>query len=215
VLNGLPDEVPAEVIDLQALGLANIGSDGAAVSIGAMATLQDVVDDDTIPPLLRDLAYREAPNTIRNAATIGGTVAAADPESQLIAGLLAHGATVAITGVAGTDEVALSDLLANRGTLAGRLITAVGVTVGASGASARAGRTPSDIPIVMVAGFRDGDEVRLAATGVAATPALIDLGHLDDLDPPADFRGSAAYRRHLAETLGARVLAALSEDATG
>ncbi len=42
------------------------------------------------------LRGREAPNTIRNAATIGGTVGTADPESELLAGLLAYGATVTL-----------------------------------------------------------------------------------------------------------------------
>jgi CO/xanthine dehydrogenase FAD-binding subunit len=52
----------------------------------------------------------------------------------------------------------------------------------------------------------------LAATGVASTPVIIDLDHLDELDPPGDFRGSPAYRRHVAGTLGARVVAELAED---
>ena len=73
-----------------------------------------------------------------------------------------------------------------------------------------------DVPIVMVAGVRTGaDTVRLAATGVATTPVLIDLDALDALDPPDDFRGSAAYRRHLAATLGARVVTQLAEGGQG
>ena len=41
---------------------------------------------ELVPDLIRDLAHREAPNTVRNAATIGGTIGARDPESQLLTG---------------------------------------------------------------------------------------------------------------------------------
>ncbi len=212
VLNGLPTQAPTEVIDLQALDLAHISLKGAVTSIGATATLQMVVASDDVPPLLRDLAHREAPNTIRNAATIGGTVAAAEPESQLLAGLIAHGATISMIGPKGTEETELVNLLADRTMLDGRLITTIAVTVGASGFAARAGRTPGDTPIVMVAGVRDEEGVRLAATGVAATPVPLDLDNVEALHPPADFRGSATYRRHLAAVLGARVMTELSRE---
>ena len=212
VLNGLPEETPAEVVDLQALGLDTVERDGAHVSIGAMVRLQDLIDHEWVPPLLKDLAYREGPNTIRNAATVGGTVAAADPESELLAGLLAHGAAVTIARSAGATDIALADLLADRSELAGGLITAVHVTIGGTGAAARTGRTPADTSIVMVAGVcDDAASPRLAATGVAATPVLIDLDALDDLDPPPDFRGSAQYRRAVVEALAARVIVELKK----
>ena len=212
VLNGLPASTPAGVVDLQELGLDGITRDGAALRIGAMVRLQDLIDHEWVPPLLKDLAHREAPNTIRNAATIGGTVAAADPESELLAGLLAHGAGVTITRPSGPTDIGLADLLADRSELDGGLIIAVHIIIGGNGAAARTGRTPADTPIVMVAGVcDDAARPRLAATGVAETPVLIDLDALDDLDPPPDFRGSAQYRRALVGVLGARVIADLKK----
>jgi CO/xanthine dehydrogenase FAD-binding subunit len=210
VLNAAADAVPDEVVDLQALGLDGVSRSGATLSYGAMARLQDVVDHEWTPPLLRDLARAEAPRTLRNAATAGGTVAAAHNESPFLAGLLAHGALVTVVSAGGAHDLPLADLLGDRSVLQDGIVTAVSVDIGGSGASAGTARTPADTPIVLVAGHRNEEgTVRLAATGVADTPVLIDLDRIGDLDPPGDFRGTPGYRRHLAATLAARVVAAL------
>ena len=210
-LNGLPGQTPEEVVDLQALGLSNISGDGATLEVGAMATLRDLMDYERAPRLLRDLARREAPNTIRNAATLGGTVATADPASGLVAGLLAYSASVVIARATGSDEIPLSDLVDDGGSLAGGIITSVRVAVGGDGAFEATSRTPVDTPIVLVAGHRTDDGVlRLAATGVASRPVVIDPESIQDLDPPPDFRGSVEYRRHLARVLTARVVGHLA-----
>ena len=87
VVNGLPPEIPDEVVDLQDLGLDTITRGGPVLSFGAMARLQDVVDHEWTPPALRELAHRQAPNTIRNVATVGGTVAAGHWLNGFLAGL--------------------------------------------------------------------------------------------------------------------------------
>jgi len=210
VLNGLPHHPPQEVVDLQSLGLAAISRDGSTLTLGAMATLRDLIDHEATPVLLRDLARREAPNTIRNAATVGGTVAAADAESGLLAGLLATSAIVAIAKPEGAREVPLADLLADRSTLAGGIIESVRIGLGGEAAFDFTARTPADIPIVLVAGTRSEEGTDLfAAAGIAPTPVVFDPAHVDDLDPPNDFRGSTEYRRHLAAVLGSRVTARL------
>ena len=53
---------------------------------------------------------------------------------------------------------------------------------------------------------------RVALTGVAATPVLVDPSALDSLDPPGDFRGSPEYRREVAGVLTKRVIAQLGGD---
>jgi CO/xanthine dehydrogenase FAD-binding subunit len=174
-----------------------------------MARLQDIIEADATPPLIAELAHREGPNTLRNASTIGGTVAAADPESELLAGLLVHDANVTLVSPAGVTEVALADLLASRELLAGAIITAVSATIGGETASARTGRTPADSSIVAAAGRIVPDGLRIALTGVAATPVLIDPNNLAALDPSGDFRGTAAYRKELAKVLTERVVAQL------
>ncbi|MEA3503270.1 MAG: FAD binding domain-containing protein, partial [Actinomycetota bacterium] len=73
-VNADPGRMPITAVDLQALDLAGIDTDGESVRIGATTRLQDLVDSTLVPPVLRDLARREAPSTIRNAATVGGTI---------------------------------------------------------------------------------------------------------------------------------------------
>ena len=60
-------------------------------------------------------------------------------------------------------------------------------------------------------GRRAPDGIRLALTGVAPRPVLVDADEpTAGLDPPADFRGSSEYRLELAVTLSARVLGGLA-----
>ena len=88
----------------------------------------------------------------------------------------------------------------------------IGITLAGGGVTAIAttGRTPGDRPIVAALGRVGDDGIRLALCGVAPTPQLVDPAALDLLEPPDDFRGSTAYRRHLAGVLSARVLEELS-----
>ena len=103
-VNADPSRKPTTAVDLQALDLAGIDTDGESIRIGSTTRLQDLVDSTLVPEALRDLARREAPNTIRNAATIGGTIGAVDPESELLIGLLAFEATMTLTRTSSTTE---------------------------------------------------------------------------------------------------------------
>ncbi len=209
----IPSLIPAgtatAVVDLQDLDLDTIGLDNDRIAIGAMARIRDLVESDLVPLILRDLARREAPNTIRNAATLGGTIASRDPESELVAGLLVHDTRVTIVTGDGPQTVALPDYLA---TPTPGIITGVTIERGGAAKAQRTGRTPADRPIVMAVARRTDDgAVHLALTGIAAFPVLIDVGELTAFDPPGDFRGTTEYRRHLAETLAARVITAVGE----
>ena len=208
-LNAVASAGPIEVVDLQALGLDRIEPlDGGAVRIGATATLQRLAEAGGLPAALREAARRELPSTLRAQATLAGTIVTADPESELLAVLLVHDAAVAVSGAAGTEVVPLAELLAALPLSPGRVVTAV--TIDATGASAvaRAGRTRADRPIVAAAARVGPDGARrLALSGVAATPVLVE--EPDEVDPPSDFRGSGAYRRALAEVLASRAQEAL------
>jgi CO/xanthine dehydrogenase FAD-binding subunit len=141
-------------------------------------------------------------------ATVGGTIGTADPESELLAGLLAFGARVTLARAGSPTEHSLDDVLSDKGLLNGSIITAVTVPTSGEAAADRVARTPMDRPIVMAVAYHDGDITRLAMTGVASVPDI------DDLTPPPDFRGTAAYRVDLAEVLAARVLAAVEGGAS-
>lgn len=200
---------PVLVVDLQALGLDDIDDLGGGVlGFGATASLQDVVDDDRVPAVVREAARRETPSTLRAAATLGGSVAAAEPDSELLAALLVFDAVVHVAAAAGSADVPLPELLADPGRLQGGLVTAVAIETRGDASSSRTGRTEADRAIVAAYARRAPDGRRLLAlTGVGPTPVLVpDPAAIAALDPPADFRGSAEYRRALANTLAVRAL---------
>lgn len=204
-----------EVVDLQALDLRGISSDDGAVHIGSTTTLTEVSTSLLVPGVVRDLAKREAPSAIRNAATVGGTIATAHAESELLTGLLAFGATVEIARVAETTIHLLDDLLDDQGLIDGGVITAITIRTGGSAAAERTGRTPMDVPIVMAVAHRTvDDEIVLAMSGVADRPVLVEPSRVADLDPPSDFRGTSDYRLALADVLALRALAAIGGGAS-
>jgi probable selenate reductase FAD-binding subunit len=219
-VNAAPPCAQVEIIDLQALGLDRIESAPVGVSVGATATLQQIADDMAVPAAVRDAARREAPSTLRAAATIGGCVATGHWESEFLATLLACDAKVTLAQSRGTQELGLDVLLADRRPLQRVIITRVCIAGDGMTAAARTGRTPADRPIVCAVARRAAGGVRLALSGVAARPvlnstALIRSGPdgaawAEKLDPPGDFRGSSAYRRALAVTLTRRVVEAVT-----
>lgn len=190
------------VVDLRDLGLNAIREEDGALCLGATATLTDVVKHSLgggiADGLLRRAAQGEGPVNLRNAATVGGVVAAAEPDSEFYAALLALNAQVVHDG-AQPATVPLDEFTQARG-----LITEVRmpVTEGRGGA-ARVARTPSDRPIVAAYAVVGDAGPRVALCGVAARPLLMGM----PLDPPGDFKGSATYRRAMAEVVTARALA--------
>jgi CO/xanthine dehydrogenase FAD-binding subunit len=214
------------VVDLSTLGLNTIQLDEQeGLELGATATLAAVAAHDGCRHLaggiLAEAARRTAPPNVRNAATVGGTIVRAEPESELLLALLALAALVVIDD-GQPRPLPLSDLLPGPRAAIGRgLILKVHIppldsTVG--GGLARVARTPADYPIVAAAAVGDGHTARIALGGVAPAPLLLRLGSpaeldqaiataLADVDTPADFRGSAGYRRAMAPILAHRALA--------
>ena len=205
---------PAEVVDLQAVGLDTVDVAGPTATFGATVRLQALVDDERIPTIVREAARAEQPSALRTLATVGGTIATASGDSLLLAALLVHEGVVRLaTADHGERTVPLSDLLAT-GRRHGEVIVAVTLETGGSGAMARTGRTPRDVPIVGAVGRRvadsTGDRTRLALCGIGGIPVLVETGDVGSIQPIDDHRATASYRRHLAEVLSTRVLAELA-----
>ncbi|MCA9972303.1 MAG: FAD binding domain-containing protein [Anaerolineales bacterium] len=195
-----------DAVDLQAVGLTDIDVTEAAVTLGAMLRLQTLAADDRLPPLLRQMARREGPNTTRHAATLGGAIATADWESELFAALLVHEAVVTVRTAAETRTLPLADWSA-AALAGGGLVTAVTLRSGGQTAAERVARTPADRPIVAAVARQDAaGRLHLALCGVAKRPILVAPDAVDGLTPPADFRGSSAYRLEMARLLSRRVL---------
>lgn len=212
------DDLVEEAIDLQATELDQITYSQNRLTLGAMVRLQTIVEEEQAPQLLGETAKREGPNTLRHAATIGGLIAGADWESELLAALLVLEAQVTVQTVAGSQTIALSHFLRNvPANLKGGLVTAVSMATTGKIAGDRVARTPADRPIVAAIGrLDDRGQIHLAFCGVAQTPLLLDPTRLESsLNPPGDFRGSSAYRRQVALTLARRVLATLQNKDEG
>ena len=200
VLNADRSPSDCELVDLQLLGLNQIDKSSDMMIVGAMVDL-DQLRDACNDPLIAEMCRREMPSTLRTLATIGGTVAAGGHDSVLLAALMvSHGVVIDSNG----NDCSLDDNPE-------RLITAVRLECTGATAWSLTGRTPMDTPIVAAVGRRDAAGLRVAVTGVGTRPRTVDPHDpTADLDPPDDFRGSAAYRRHLVATHVARVVEELS-----
>lgn len=190
------------VIDLSKLGLSYIKVDGALLRIGATTTLTDVIEHEVggalADGILRKAAQGEGPVNLRNAVTVGGIVAVAEYDSEFYTALLALGATVTTQNGEQTQTTPLAQL----GALTG-LMTEVQVPLAEQhGGHARVARTPADRPIVAAVAVSSADGERVALCGVAARPILADA----PLDPPANFKGSAAYRRAMVNVVTQRAV---------
>lgn len=203
------------VVDLSGLGLAYIHVEDNELCVGAMTTLSDLIAHpdaaDLAGGLLRRVARYEGPVNLRNAATVGGIVAAAEADSELYAALLALSASVVVHNGESETITALASTIpllpageVGRGFPSAGLITEIRIPLtDLRSGHARIARTPMDRPIVAaVAVFGDGVE-RVALCGVAARPILDGEG----MDPVSDFKGSADYRREMAAVVRRRALA--------
>ena len=220
VLNADRQPADIEVVDLQALGLGQISVDGSSLRIGSTVTLDALARHEAVPDWLAGIARAEAASTLRTLATVGGLAASRWADSVLLAALLASGCTVELAGPAGTApadalEIPLAALLED-GVPAGAIVVSLTLDVSGVCAIAATGRTPADVPIVAAVARslstpEGATTVRLALSGVATVPRLVDPADpAAGLGPAGDFRGSSAYRLHLASVLGSRALRKLS-----
>ncbi len=193
------------VVDLAQLGLDHIHAGGDGLHLGAMVRLADLMAHPVAGALaggiLRRAASFEGPVNLRNMATVGGCVAAAEPDSELYAALLALDARVTLRDADGERTISLADF---QGPGRGLILTVHLPQVDdfRSG-HARVARTPKDRPIVAAVAVANDQVERVALCGVAPRPILAG----EPLEPPDDCNGSAAYRRAMAQVMAGRALA--------
>ncbi len=215
---------PGRTLLLARAGLAGVAREGSTVTLGAMATLQSLVD---LPAPVGPCAANVADLEVRSQATVGGNLCAgrgADaPRGDLQGALIAVGAQVRSAGAGGSTSEPLEDFLAHR---SGRLILDVTYEEPAAGAFVALDRPHTHeytALAVSAARLRDGS-VRLAATGTGTGAARLPSAEAAASDPDAagaaaladvslhdDALASAWYREQALPVLVRRALVQLEE----
>jgi aerobic carbon-monoxide dehydrogenase medium subunit len=197
---------PERALMLHRAGLDRIRSEGGRTVIGAMVTVQSLVDHPV--EILAETARHIADAEVRRNATVGGNLCAppaADAQrGDLGAPLIALMARVRSTGADGERTEPVEDFLA--GDRAGRLVLEVEfdeVERRTSGDGLRRRHAHSYAIASVVGAVRaDTSELRLAAAGVAPTAVRLRTVEesrnpddvLKDVQPVDDAVASAGYR---------------------
>jgi carbon-monoxide dehydrogenase medium subunit len=218
---------PELVIDIGRLAeLSYVRLDGDEVAIGAGTRHHDLETSDLLPvesPLIAAVARTVGDPQVRHRGTIGGSLAHADPASDLPAAVLALGGTVVLRGPRGERRLPITGFYTGVFSSAkdpDELLVEVRVprTAGLGWAYEKFTRRANDWAIVGVAVV--GGSVGLVNMGstpmrASATEAALAEGApiaeaaaLADhaTDPPSDVAATTAYRRHLARLLTRRAL---------
>ncbi len=226
---------PGVLIDIGRLDdLSYIRDAGDHVAIGALTRHMDVETSDLLRehvPLLAHAAGHVGDPQVRHRGTIGGSIAHADPASDLPATTLALGATYVATGPNGQREIAATDFYQGFLTSAlepDEILTEIRVPKmqGAGWSFQKFNRRAQDWAIVGVAAWRRNGDSGVALVNMGSTPVLAtsvssaltggatvaDAAEqaAAEADPQPDLNASAEYRVHLAKVLVRRALDAAS-----
>ena len=222
---------PAILVDISRISdLSYIKDAGDHIAIGAMTRHMHVEKSPVLAqhvPLLAHAAGHVGDPQVRHRGTIGGSIAHADPASDLPATTLALGATYVVQGPNGTREIAASDFYKSflESDLAeDEMLTEIRVPKmnGAGWSFLKFNRRAQDWAIVGVAAWRgaNGSGVGLVnmgqtpilassvSTALAGGSSIADAAALavDDAQPSADNNATVEYRTHLAKVLVRRAL---------
>jgi carbon-monoxide dehydrogenase medium subunit len=234
---------PELIVDIGELTeLRGIAVSGDLLRIGALTRHADLARSPEIAahaPLLAEAIAHVAHPAIRNRGTLGGSLAHADPASELPACIVALNATLIIRGQGGERRIAAEDFFTGIYQTAlspEELLVAVELPVAQKNAAHffhEFARRHGDYAIVGLSaqaildgnGFADlrlaffavGDRPVLAKAarklvGTAVTPAVLSDACAalgEELDPHDDQQASASMRRHLAKVLLVRCVSAL------
>ncbi len=223
---------PESLVDLRRVpGLKYIREENGVLHIGAMTTHYEVESSVLVRatcPLLAEAAASIGDVQVRNAGTIGGSVAHADPAADYPASLLALEASVTLASKAGERTLSLEDFLVDTMTTAlepGEIVREVTVGVERNDvgtAYAKMLQPASGFAIVGVAARIGTGFARIGVTGLASkayrarnVEALLEGGAdaaaaaaviAEGIDANSDLHASADYRRHLATVYAARAI---------
>jgi carbon-monoxide dehydrogenase medium subunit len=227
---------PTVLVDIGRItDLSYVRDGGDHVAIGALTRHMDVENSELLRsdvPLLAHATSHVGDPQVRHRGTIGGSIAHADPASDLPATTLALGATYVVQGPNGTREIPAGDFYQGFLTSAleaDEMLTEIRVPKmnGAGWSFQKFNRRAQDWAIVGVAAWRRNGDSGVALVNMGSTPvmassvssALAGGASIEDAaqqaaaeaDPQADLNASIEYRNHLAKVLVKRALAEASD----
>ena len=234
---------PELIVDIGELNeLRGISVAGGLLTIGALTRHVELLKSEEIvahAPLLTEATAHIAHPAIRNRGTVGGSLAHADPASELPACMVALGATIIASGPQGERRIPAADFFIGVYETAlspQELLVAVELPITSKNSAhffCEYARRHGDYAIVGLAaqaiveddmlsdlravffGIGGRPLLATAATSLvktAVTPASLTqaLKALgEELDPPEDQQATGPMRRHLAKVLLARCLSKL------
>jgi carbon-monoxide dehydrogenase medium subunit len=218
---------PEALIDLGGLReLSYVTDQGSYVAVGALTRHHDVHHSDLLEreiPLLAHAAGEVGDPQVRHRGTIGGSVAHADPASDLPSVLLALDATLVARGTDGSREIPIGEFFQGLFETAlepGELLTEIRVPKPARAGWSFQKFTQRAIDWAIVGVAVQGRNVALVnmagtpmrAAGVeealagGASSADAAARAAEGTSAAADIRASREYREHLARVLTSRAL---------
>ncbi len=220
---------PSVLVDINRIAeLDYIKADGDMIEIGAAKTQAELQDwpglGDKAPLLAQAIPFLGHFQT-RNRGTVCGSLAHADPSSELPLCLATLGGEVVLRSMSGSRTVTAADFQTGMLSTARRndeIVVAARFPIRRAGegfAFTEMAQRRGDFAIVAVAAMARGDTVRLGVGGVADAPAVRSWDGLDgeaiddalnafawDLGGYDDIHATARYRRELVRRLGRRVI---------
>jgi len=217
---------PSDLVDLRLIdGLTGIRREADTLIVGAMTKHADVAGSDVVRNAIPDLARlvgEMADPSVRNRATLGGSIAHADPASDYPPALLALDATI----VTHTRSVAAADFFTGPFTTAlrkGEIVKAVDFPIPDNAAYVKFANVASRYAIVGVFVAKRAGRVRVAVTGAKAkvfrfdemeaaleksfTSEAIKEIAISPQGLTADIHGTPDYRAHLIGIMAQRAVA--------
>jgi aerobic carbon-monoxide dehydrogenase medium subunit len=218
---------PSLVVDISRLALKGVDEREGELHVGPLTTWDELIGSDPLsrPALaaIPECAARIGDLQVRNLGTVGGSIAHADPASDMPAVLLALGARLRLRSPEGERELQLADALLGPFTTAiapRELVIDVVVPIPprGSGSAYRSAEHPaSGFALVGAAALVTPAGATVALTGVGAAPFVLAEGDPKAAIAAAEIYGdrfaAAEYRRELASVLVERALAVAHERA--
>lgn len=217
------------VVDLQALGLDKIHKSGDKLAIGAMVTLQLLLESTYTPEALKSGIRLEAQLNLRNMKTVAGSLVASDGRSPFAVIMLALDAKVSLEGGPPAEKSSAVCSLGNllpllSEILQGKLIAQIEIPLNVMLAFETVARTPMDKPIVCTALARwPSGRMRLALGGWGKLPLLamdgnesggVETAAKNTFHEAGDAWASATYRSEIASVLAKRCLDSINKYTT-